>query len=120
MSVNPVLVTGDDSTYEVQLTKNGENFRIASNAIVQASLVDKERKNILIDPVTINENDSGNDWINSLIVVRFNSTDTNAIPSSAIQDKSALLEIQVDDTVQSNGKTTWFYKLKLLKGTIDQ
>lgn len=112
----PTLVTGDDSIYEIQLTKNEENFRINNGATVKASLISKDRKTVIIPPVILSDNDTNSDWLNSLVVVKFDSADTDAIPTTIVNQKNALLEIQVDD----GGKLTWFHKIQLVKGTIDQ
>lgn len=108
------IVTGDDTIITAQLLKNGSNFRIDSGANIKASLITKDRRNILIPPVTADSNEVDSDWFNSLIIIKFTSAETDAIPKNKIG--GALLEIQVND----GGKLTWFQTVKILQGTIEQ
>jgi len=114
MALTPTLVTGDDSILPTTLYKDDATFLIDSGATVKASVVTKDKKTILLAPVTVSNVETGSDWVNSLVVPRFASADTNNIPLTNIG--SALLEIQVDD----GGKLTWFVTIKILQGTIDQ
>ena len=112
-TLEPTIVTGDDSILPVTLKKNQNTFLINSGATVKASVISKDKKEILLAPVIVDVNETGSDWGNSLIVVTFDSADTANIPVKELG--GALLEIQVDD----GGKLTWFHKIKLLQGTID-
>lgn len=115
MAVTPVLTTGDDTIFPVNLYKGVDtNFVIDSGATIKASVVTKDKSIIILTPVAVLESETGSDWFNSLVVVRFDSVNTDAIDTAL--HKSALLEIQVDD----GGKLTWFIKIKIEKGTIDQ
>jgi len=118
MSVTPTLVTGDDSLLPTELFKDDIAFLINSSAVVKASVVSKDRKTIILDPVIVSISETGSDWVNSLVVPKFASADTGAILSNQLG--SALLEIQVDETVSGGGKQTWFATIKILQGTIDQ
>ena len=110
----PTLVTGDDSVLPTELLKDNAPFVINSSADIKASVVSKDRKTIILAPVTVLESEPGSDWTNSTVVPRFASVNTGAIPTNQLG--SALLEIQVDD----GGKLTWFATIKILQGTIDQ
>lgn len=114
MSLIPNLTTGDDIILPVQLYKSAVNFVINGTATVKASIVSKDRKKILVAPVTLSKDTTGADWFNSLLIVEFAAADTTSITSNQLG--SVLLEIQVDD----GGKLTWFAKVKLVQGTIDQ
>ena len=104
------IVTGDDATLPVVLTKDGATFVINPAAVIRATVTDKTKRNTLLAPVTVTEAAAGSDWANSLIVVVFSSADTAAVTYSG----RAVLEIQVDD----NGKLTWFDEIEIVKGTI--
>ena len=106
------LVTGDDLGLAVTLTKNDAVFAIDSGATVQASLVTRNKATILVAPVAVLELAAGSDWANSKVVVIFADTDTATLTTFG----AAWLEIQVDD----GGKLTWFGKIELVQGTIDQ
>lgn len=104
------IVTGDDATLPVVLQKDGATFTINPGATIQASVTDKTKKKILLNPTPVVEVTAGSDWANSLIVVVFSSVNTAALTYSG----RAVLEIQVDD----NGKLTWFDEIEIVKGTI--
>ena len=114
MSQIATLTTGDDTVFTVQLTKDKAPFAIDGSATIQASVVTKDKKTILIAPVPVLEATAGSIWINSIVVVTFTEALTAAITTSQLG--SAYLEIQVDD----GGKITWFNTIKILQGTIDQ
>ena len=107
-----ILVTGDDINIEQTLTKNGVTFPIDSGATIQASLITRDRTTVLVAPVAVLEATPGSSWVNSKIIILFSESDTATITEFG----PILLEIQVDD----GGKLTWFVKLELSKGTIDQ
>lgn len=114
MATVPILTTGDDTIIPAQLTRDLINEAIDSGATVQASVVSKDKRNILIAPVSVSNAQVGSVWATGLVVVAFTSAQTAAIPTSKLG--SAYLEIQVDD----GGITTWFTSIKLVQGTIDQ
>jgi hypothetical protein len=109
-----ILTTGDDTKLPVELFKGGVPFEIASSAIIKASVVTKDRSTIILAPVSVLEATEGSDWFNSVVVVAFTSVNTGAILDSQLGTNE--LEIQIDD----GGKLTWFTKIKIRKGTIDQ
>ena len=107
-----IIVTGDDVVIEHTLLKNGATFSIDSAADVKASLTTRDKSTIIVAPVTVLEATSGSDWANSKIIVLFSESDTTSVTNFG----PVLLEVQVDD----GGKLTWFSKLELVQGTIDQ
>ena len=107
-----ILVTGDDINIEQTLTKNGSTFVIDSGATVQASLITRDRGTVLVAPVAVLEAATGSSWANSKVIIIFPEAATASLTTFG----PILLEIQVDD----GGKLTWFVKLELSKGTIDQ
>ena len=111
-----VIVTGDDANLPVELHKDGVTFPIASTATVKAAVTTSDKKTIILAPVNVIEAAVGSDWTTSLVIVQFDSTSTGAITRLG----KALLEIQVDDTDNTTGKTTWFADVSIVKGTIDQ
>jgi len=120
------LVTGDDFGAEIQLTRDGGNFRIDSGATVKASLISKDKKSILIDPVDVTRivthPDTGvplSDWVNSKLYPQFIEADTAAIPST-YYNQAAFIELEINDSINWFGKQTWFQKVKILQGTIGQ
>ena len=114
MSEIATLITGDDSSFPIQLTKDGLPFTIPSDAEIKASLITKDKKSVFVYPFFVSEVGNGqDDWVNSLLLVTFTASATNGI-NVTTQNSSALIEIQIDD----GSKTTWFMKVKLIKGTI--
>ena len=117
-----ILTTGDDSQIPVQLYKvsNGvyNKFNINGSAVIKASVVSLNHKNILVAPVVVVDDTLGDDWADSLIKVKFTEADTVDIKDRQLG--TAILEIQVDESVSGGGKTTWNIPIKLRKGTIDQ
>ena len=114
MATIPTLVTGDDTIIPVQITRDSVNEVISVSATVQASIITKNKKIILIAPVPVLESETGSVWASGFLVVKFTSAQTGAIPISNMG--AAYLEIQVDD----GGITTWFTSIKIVQGTIDQ
>jgi len=105
------IVTGDDIAIPVTLKKDDATFLINTGvAVIQAAVISKNKKTTVIASTSVPESNAGSDWINSLIVVEFSSTQTGAITRYG----EALLEIQVDD----GGKTTWFASVNIVQGTI--
>jgi len=107
--LKPKIVTGDDVTLPVTLKKNGATFDMSS-AAVKAAIVSNSRTTKFTGDVAQSSGTSGADWLNSLVVVVFSSTDT-AISATG----PAWIEIQVDD---GGLKTTWFVGVELLQGNI--
>jgi hypothetical protein len=120
------LTTGDDSIIPVQLSKGGSPFVINGTATIQASVVTSDKETILIAATPVLE-DVGSlgtdDWLNSLIEVRFTQAQTEALNGTSIDNldsKTVELEIEVDESATTGlGKLTWFVKIKLIKGTIN-
>ena len=104
------IVTGDDATLPVVLTKDGATFTIDPGAQIFAAVTDKTKKKTLLAATPVSEAAAGSDWANSLVVVVFSSVNTAAVTYTG----RAVLEIQVDD----NGKLTWFDEIEIIKGTI--
>ena len=114
MATIPTLVTGDDTIIPVQITRDFIDEVIAGTATVKASIITKNKRNILIAAVPVVEGTTGSSWATGLVVVALTSAQTGAIPASRMG--SAYLEVQVND----GGITTWFTSIKLVQGTIDQ
>ena len=111
--LTPDIITGDDVSIPIELTKGGATFVIDPGATVQAAVTARKHKNdagdvyITAQPVT---EVVGSDWPNSLLVVEFTSAQTAAINRNG----DATLEIQVDD----GGKLTWLVPITIRQGTI--
>jgi hypothetical protein len=110
----PKLVTGDDVAISVTLKKNNATFTIDPTATVTAALVDTQHTSTYMLPVAQSAAAPGADWANSLVVVEFAGTDTQSIDFQG----GALLEIQIDDTVNTPGKTTFFAKVSIVSGLL--
>ena len=65
-------------------------------------------------PIAQSESAPGADWANSLLTIEFASTDT----VNMTYQGAALIEIQVDDTVNTTGKTTFFVKVLIVSGLL--
>lgn len=104
------IVTGDDATLPVVLTKDGQTFTIDPAAQIFAAVTDRTKKKTILASTPVSELAPGSDWANSLIVVVFSSVNTAAVTYTG----RAVLEIQVDD----NGKLTWFDEIEIVRGTI--
>ena len=107
--LKPKIVTGDDVSLLVTLKKNGATFDM-TGATVKAAIVDNSRSVKLTGDVAQSSGTAGADWANSLVAVRFSSTDT-AITATG----PAWIEIQVE---AGGLKTTWFAGVELLKGNV--
>ena len=116
------LTTGDDSPIPVQLYKVTNRvynkFNINGSAVIKASVVSLHHKTVLVEPVVVIDDTLGDDWADSLIKVKFAELDTIDIKNSQLG--TAILEIQVDESVSGGGKLTWNLPIKIRKGTIDQ
>lgn len=112
--MTPQIVTGDNVALSVTLKKNNATFVIDSGATVKASLVSFNHSTSYTLEITQSAAATGADWANSLVIVEFAPGDTSAI---TYQGK-AYLEIQVDDTVQTSGKLTFFAEVVIVTGTI--
>ena len=110
----PKLVTGDDIDLVVTLKKNNSTFAIDATATVTAALVNSTRTETYTLPITQDEAAVGADWANSLLIISFAEADT--LPMT--YQGSALLEIQVEDDVNSSGKTTFFSKVLIVNGQL--
>lgn len=106
-----VIVLGDDSEVPVTLKKNKATFSIDAGAVIKAAVVNTDRDTVIAGPVTVNNNATGSDLANSLIVVEFTEEETGAITVEG----DALLEIQVLD----GKKKTWWPEVFLVRGLIE-
>ena len=106
----PNLVTGDDITLPVTLTKKGLTFPIDPGAAITARLVSSDRESVYTAEIPQVTNHANADLPNSLIILVFVSTDTVGV----LFQGSALLEIQVND----GGKQTWFASVRINRGQI--
>lgn len=104
------LVTGDDETYFIQLTKEGSPFTIANTAVVKMAIVTADHKELLSSIITCSHLTPGANWAASLIAFSFPANATQNITPT----RPVLLEIEVNDSKT----TTWFEPIKILKGLI--
>lgn len=108
------IVTGDDISLAITLKKNNATFAIDSSATILANFVDTSTNQpMLATDEPILEAASGSDWPNSLVVLELTSAKSDTLTAG-----TARLEIQVDDDVNSNGKTTWFTTVTIKADTI--
>ncbi len=104
------ITTGDDAELPFHLKKSGTSFPINGAATAKAALVSTDRSTILSAVVDVDMAATGTDLANSLLIVKFTSTESAAITALG----EALLEVQLDD----GGKLTWTDKITILKGNI--
>jgi hypothetical protein len=108
------IITGDEVDIEVKLTKDKAKFAIAADAVIKASIIDKNHQTVLAGPVTLSHSDVGSDWANSQIMVKMSGRLTRHLSLNMAAKMQAKLEIQVDDGI----RTTWFTDITLVRGTI--
>ena len=104
------IVTGDDAVFTAQLKKDDSTFSIDAGATVKAMLVSLDRTTSYSAVVTLSSSTTGSDWVHSLVIVVFSAAETTAITNLG----SALLEVQVDDTI----KETFFGAVTVIQGQI--
>jgi len=105
-----IITTGDHTNIPVTLKKNGKTFTISSGAVIKAVITNTARNAVISPEVIIDNNATGTDLANSLIVVEFNETESSAIT----QLNDAMLEIQVADPE----KKTWTTPILIRQGNI--
>ena len=108
------IVIGDDIALAITLKKNNATFDIDSTSTVTVQFIDKDTDlSMLTSDVDVPEANQGSDWPNSVIVIEVPSA-----TSLGLEEGEALIEIQVDDDVNTTGKTTWFADITIEGHTI--
>ena len=105
-----VLVSGNDVSFKAVLRIQNKTFTINPTDTVKAAVITKKRE-VIIPTTTVVEGTTGDDWVNSKVVVVFSNILTSAITTFG----DMLLEIQVDGDA---GKLTWFIPVDVQQGTI--
>jgi hypothetical protein len=106
----PVIVTGDDAVVMATLKKDGATFLVPGTATVKARVISTSHEETYTEEVTQSPSETGADWPNSLIAVRFAPANTAAVTHQG----KAKIELQVDDGI----KTTWFFDCVIKRGNI--
>ena len=105
-----MITTGDDSLLQVTLLKDNAKFLLNDGAIIRAAVISSDKSTVLIAPIPVLDSEVGSDWANSTVVIKFSSAATELITDYG----NAIVEIEVAD----NGKLTWFFDIKIFKGSI--
>ena len=109
------IVVGDDIRIIINLTKDGDTFDIDTDAIVEMVLTTDGE--IVLGPIAAISTEDDADWTISKIVFIMTSTDTEELTPNT----KATIEVQIDDPVNSDGKTTWLNvgEISFAQGYID-
>ena len=107
------VVTGDDISINVTITKKNASFAISDNAVVKAALIYATTGEKLTGDILQSKDTPGADFANSLVVVKIPSTETINIDKSGTVN----VEIQVDEALTS-GKETFLGPVQMVQGKI--
>lgn len=108
------IVRGDDIVVTIQLYKDNAVYAIDSAAVIKANVLDENGFKMLTDEITLGSADAGADWPNSLVTIII----PEAKSLTLAKDDEAKFEIQVDDSVNTVGKTTTFVPIEVKEHTI--
>lgn len=113
------IVTGDDAIVPLRLWKRNTSgvfvtFTIDPGATIKAKVISAEHTLDLLAETTLAVGAAGANWASSLVVIEWTSAET----ALAKLSRNALIEVEVDDTVNTNGKLTWFHPCVVTKGRI--
>tara|TARA_R110000868_G_scaffold160474_3_gene390178 strand:- start:18345 stop:18683 length:339 start_codon:yes stop_codon:yes gene_type:complete len=108
------ITRGDDLSFGITLRKNDATFTIDNTAVVGINFVDVTNgKKMLSADVAVTRDPTGSDWGNSYIII-----DVPAAVSATLIPGLSSLEIQVNDTVNTDGKLTWHMPITVRKDTV--
>ncbi len=120
----PEIVTGDDVVLLQQLTKYNKDtgvqevFNIPNSATVTSRIISTDHNESYSDEVVQSDSTSGADWVNSLVAVSFDTTQTSKVINSSAPWKSGRVNAKIETQVDDNGKLTFFASVIMVKGTI--
>lgn len=110
----PDLTIGDDFSRAVTI-KSGDPLSakdISTATEVKAALVSTDYQTLYISAVTISSGDSGNDWSNGIVKVKFTAAQTADLTTYFTEKGKARLEIQI--TIDGL-KSTWHTEGSILQ-----
>jgi len=108
------LVRGDDLNFPAVLRKDGATFSIDTGAIVACNFIEKASGlKMLPTAIPVLLATSGSDWPNSKVIVA-----VDAETSALLTPGQAIMEIQVDDPVNTEGKKTWHKQVTIAADVI--
>lgn len=108
------IYRGDDLNFAAVLKKDGNTFEIHTTAEVKANFIEKKTGlKMLSSPITVSRITSGSDWDESRVIVS-----VDAETSALLTPGHAIMEIQVNDAVNTEGKLTWRKHVVILPDVI--
>ena len=108
------ITRGDDLSFPVTLRKNDATFTIDDDATIAINFVSQESGlKMLASDIAVTRAPLGSDWENSYIIVKVGASD-----SANLRPGLAYLEVQVTDTVNTDGKQTWHLPITIRKDTV--
>ena len=90
---NIVFNSSDDNVVEGTVTINSSSNTITTGSTVIAFVMDVDKTIKIIDDITINESDDGNDWANGIIKGYFTKVESAAL--AAYDNLPVLVCVQI-------------------------
>lgn len=106
-----VIVIGDDVRIERTLMIGDDAYDASGATSIKVAFVSTDHSTKLTADIEQDENASGADWANGVVIIEMAAADTADITD----DGPAILELQVDKTI----KQTWHMAVLLVEGQIE-